>query len=270
MAVYNINGEVIGIDTVPKELNLDYDACVKGINHRGYNLVAPENTLPAYILSKKNGFNYVETDVAFTSDGVAVLLHDSTIDRTSNGSGSINQMTYEQVRQYDFGSWKSADYAGTKIPSLDEFLTLCKSIMLHPYIELKTGTKAQIEQVVDMVNNHGLKGLVTYISYGATYLSYVKEKDSTARLGLIKDTPSLNDIQAIQALKTSDNIVFLDTGAVGSLTNTIAQGYADVDIPIEAWTIDSESTIIGMNKYINGVTSNSLVAGEVLYNSVMT
>ena len=65
-----------------------FSSYVKGINHRGYATVAPENTLPAYQLSAKKGFRYVETDVLFTSDNVPVLLHDITIDRTSNGTGN--------------------------------------------------------------------------------------------------------------------------------------------------------------------------------------
>lgn len=73
----------------------DSEYNVLAVNHRGYSKDAPENTIPAYIMSKQKGFNYVECDVAFTKDGVAVLLHDSTIDRTSNGSGSISSMTYE-------------------------------------------------------------------------------------------------------------------------------------------------------------------------------
>ena len=120
---------------------------VKGINHRGANLEAPENTLPAFKLSKKNGFMYVETDVAFTSDNVAVLLHDETIDRTSNGTGNISQLTYDYVRSLDFGSWFSSEYAGTKIPSLDEFLTLCRNLSLHPYLELKSSGHYTQEQI---------------------------------------------------------------------------------------------------------------------------
>lgn len=90
---------------------------VNSVNHRGYNTIAPENTLPAYKLSRKMGFECVETDVAFTSDGVAVLLHDGTINRTArNADGTsisssidIGSITYDQALDYDFGIWKSAD-----------------------------------------------------------------------------------------------------------------------------------------------------------------
>ena len=111
---------------------VDYDENVRTIAHRGYSAVAPENTIPAYILAKQMGYKYVECDVSFTSDNVAVLLHDSTIDRTSNGTGSIADMPYEQAAQYDYGSWKSSEYTGTTIPTFEEFIMLCKKIGLHP------------------------------------------------------------------------------------------------------------------------------------------
>ena len=62
---------------------VDYDKIMRSINHRGYNKIAPENTIPAYALSKENGYKYVETDVRFTSDGIPVLLHDVSINRTA-------------------------------------------------------------------------------------------------------------------------------------------------------------------------------------------
>lgn len=91
MMIYNTNGYPVTVDTFV----VNYDSNVKAINHRGYSAIAPENTIPAYIMSKKMGFTYVECDVSFTSDGVAVLLHDNTIDRTSDGSGAISGLTYE-------------------------------------------------------------------------------------------------------------------------------------------------------------------------------
>ena len=91
---------------------------VRSINHRGYNTVAPENTLPAYELSKENGFQFVETDIAFTKDGVPVLLHDAEINRTArNADGSepdrmieIRKITYEEALVFDFGIWKGEAY----------------------------------------------------------------------------------------------------------------------------------------------------------------
>ena len=260
--LYDYQGNVVAVGGSSA---LDYDRTVKGVAHRGYSAVAPENTLPAYKLAKNNGFFYVETDVSFTSDGVAVCLHDSTINRTSNGTGNINNLTWAQVQTYDFGSWKSANYAGTRIPSLEQFLELCRDIILHPYIELKdsaTYSQAQIEGLVDMVDEIGLTGKVTWISFSKTYLEYVKNYDQKARLGYVCSGLSAANITAALALKTSSNEVFIDTSAV---TDSAAVLCINAGLPMEVWTIDSIATITSANPYITGFTSNSLLAGRVLY-----
>ena len=244
---------------------IDYDANVRSVNHRGYSTVAPENTLPAYILSKKKGFTYVEADVSFTADGVAVLLHDSTIDRTSNGTGSISSMKYTNVCQYDFGSWKSADYAKTRIPTFKEFIKLCKQIVLHPYIELKNNgayTQTQIQNLVDIVEANGMKGKVTWISFSSTFLEYVKNADPEARLGYLVSSVTDTAISTARGLKTGSNEVFMDSSDYDA--DAIARCVA-ADIPLEIWTINDENVIKGMDGYITGVTSDNLRAGKVLY-----
>lgn len=251
---------------------LNFDLNVKGINHRGFSSVAPENTIPAYILSKKMGFTYVEGDVSFTSDSVAVLLHDSTIDRTSDGSGNITSLTYQKVLQYDFGSWKSEEYAGVKIPTFKEWMICCKNLGLHPYIELKSAggyTQAQINQVVSEVEECGMKGKVTYISFNNTYLGYVKNADGYARLGLLANPLNSTKISQAKALRTGTNEVFLDA-KLSTVTSALISTLISDDLPLEVWTINTESEIISMSPYISGVTSDNLVAGKILYDNSLT
>lgn len=266
MAIYDYQGNVVqtGGGTASA---IDYDRNVKAVAHRGYSTTAPENTLPAYKLAKQNGFFYVETDVSFTSDGVAVCLHDATIDRTSNGSGNIGSLTFNEVREYDFGSWKSSTYAGTQIPSFEEFVLLCRNIGLHPYIELKSNggyTQAQIEGLVDMVNTLGMKGKVSWISFSSSFLTYVKNYDAYARLGYVVNSVSASVITTAQGLQLSTNDVFVDSGQSGDANCELC---IDGGLPMEVWTVDNATTIQNMNAYITGVTSNSLIAGQILYNA---
>lgn len=256
-------------DLAQKNEPFDYDTNVKSINHRGYSIEAPENTLPAYILSKEKGFKYVEADVAFTSDNIPVLLHDSTIDRTSNGTGSINDFTFQQVRQLDFGSWFSEKYIGTKIPSFKEFILLCKHLGLHPYIELKQSdnyTQEQIAIIVNLVKQCGMQGKVSYISFNSTFLEYVKNIDSSARLGFLS-VPTNTAIDTIAALKTAENEVFLDASYLSVHENSILYAKSK-NIPIEIWTVNDISIIESMHEYVSGVTSDYIIAGKVLYNKI--
>ena len=247
--------------TLAKTQSNDWDAIVKGINHRGWH-AAPENTLPAFKQSKLNGFNYVECDISFTSDNVAVLLHDTTIDRTSNGEGAINSLTYEQVLQYDFGSWKGEAYADTKIPTLAEFLTLCRNIGLHPYLEIKNlNSIDNVDEIVSIVKANGMRGKVTYISFGSSILSRIKELDDTARLGFLVDNLTESTIDVVKTLHTGKNEVFVDASAANTdFSLCIAES-----IPVEQWTFNSESSIINASSYVSGFTSDLLVAGKVLY-----
>lgn len=249
----------------------NYDINVRSINHRGYNITAPENTIPAFQLSKHIGFDYVETDVAFTSDNVPVLLHDATINRTSNGTGNISQLTFQQVRQYDFGSWKNSKYAGTKIPSLDEFLSICKRLMLKPYIELKsneTYTEAQIQLAVDIVNKYDMSEQCTFISFNQNYLTYVKNYAPNIRLGLLRGSYITNDENICNSLKTEHNNVFYDLD-YNNLTDEVLTIFKNNKIPIELWTVDSSEIIETMDGYISGVTSDNLIAGKILYDNTV-
>lgn len=264
---YICDGLLSGVDysewTSKKNTNT-----VKAINHRGYT-DAPENTLAAFKLSKEKGFAYVECDVSFTSDGHAVLLHDATIDRTSDGTGSIAEMTLAAVRALDFGSWKSADYAGEKIPTFEEFILLCKRLGLHPYIELKTGTEAQIKGLVDVVKRYGMKGKVTWISFNSACLGYVKAVDTSARLGFVVDSVTASTITTItQSLRTGKNEVFVDCAASNANEAAVAL-CADADIPLEVWTVNTEAAILALNPYVSGVTSDNLIAGKVLSDAEM-
>ena len=252
---------------------------VKSINHRGYCTVAPENTIPAYRLSCEHHFLKVECDVSFTSDNVAVLLHDETINRTArNPDGTaigetinIGDITYAQALNYDFGIWKGAQYAGTKIPTLYEFLTFCRSTGLHPYIEIKsnvTYTSTQIEDIVDIVNATGMRGKVSYISFSTDYLTYVKNYDTSARLGFIVNTVSSNSITTAQGLNTSQNEVFIDAYATNIDATQIAL-CRNALIPLEVWTVDTLSELYDLDPYITGVTSNTLLSCSLLYNHAL-
>ena len=92
------------------------------IGHRGNPTQAPENTLAAINHAFAMGAGMVEADVHLSSDGVPVVIHDDTVDRTTNGKGQVSQMTVAQLKTLDAGSWKDPKYANERIPTLAEAL----------------------------------------------------------------------------------------------------------------------------------------------------
>ena len=244
---------------------------VRGINHRGYS-TAPENTIPAFKLSKDNGFDSVETDVRFTSDGVAVLLHDESINRTARNSDgttisttiNIADITYEQALEYDFGIYKGTAYAGTKIPRFDQFLIVCRRLGLHPYVEIKTGTQGQIEGLADTAVLCGMKKSTTWISYNASQLGYIKGKIRSARLGLIASSGYESLITTAVGLKTSDNEVFVDLDNYAPVTSSFINDLIAADLPLEVY-VNGDWSIGTSNAYITGITTDTGSPSRYLY-----
>jgi len=86
--------------------------------HRGAGQLAPENTLAAFRLGHAHGYRMAELDAKLSADGVAFLLHDATLDRTSSGKGRADALTWRELAQLDAGAWHSAQYAGEPLPTL--------------------------------------------------------------------------------------------------------------------------------------------------------
>jgi glycerophosphoryl diester phosphodiesterase len=130
------------------------------IAHRGANRVAPENTLAAYRAAIDLGVDFVEIDVQTTADGQLVLMHDSTVDRTTNGSGAVRSLTLAQIKELDAGSWFSPEFAGEKAPTLEEAAALCRG-KVGLYIDLKD---ASVPALISALERYGIASRV--VIYG--------------------------------------------------------------------------------------------------------
>jgi glycerophosphoryl diester phosphodiesterase len=120
------------------------------IAHRGAGKLAPENTLAAFKLGASQGYRMFECDVKLSRDDVPFLLHDDTLDRTTNAQGIAGQHTWAALQQLDAGSWHSSAYAGEPLPSLDSIAAYCIANGFDLNIEIKptTGTDEHTGTVV--------------------------------------------------------------------------------------------------------------------------
>lgn len=117
------------------------------IGHRGGHFEAPENTLVAIKTAKENGATAVELDLAFSEDGYGVIIHDETIDRTTNGTGEVSKKRFYDLRQLDasyrtktlrFASRKTEMSAFEQIPTLKEVVLLCKELNMKIILDVKS------------------------------------------------------------------------------------------------------------------------------------
>ncbi len=140
--------------------------------HRGDRSAAPENTLPALKRALDSPMEFVETDVQLSADGVPVLIHDDTVDRTTNGTGAVAELSYAQLAALDAGSWFDPSFAGTRIPTLDEFLAIFAVSEKKAFLELKGfWTADEVSGVRDLIHVHGVQNRIILASFDFTTLA---------------------------------------------------------------------------------------------------
>lgn len=135
---------------------------VANVAHRGASGHAPENTMAAFEKGFEMKSDYIEIDVQMTEDGELIAIHDTTVDRTTDGSGYVGDFTLEEIQQLDAGSWFDEEFAGEQVPTFEEILDTyrgkigmlieLKSPALYPGIEEKVAD-ALIERNMHRPNN---------------------------------------------------------------------------------------------------------------------
>ena len=122
------------------------------IAHRGASTHAPENTMAAFRAAREQGALWIETDVKLTQDGVPILMHDETLERTTNGTGNIATKDWADIAALDAGSWFSSAFKGERIPPLTELVRFALDHHIQLNLELKPCPgRAQATALVTMI-----------------------------------------------------------------------------------------------------------------------
>lgn len=157
------------------------------IAHRGASAIAPPNTLAAFEKAAELGADGIEFDVRLSADGAPVVIHDVTVDGTTDGSGRVAEMTLSQLEQLDAGSYFDPAFAGERIPTLEEVLeTMGSRLLLN--IELKSASLRDdgLERAsVAQVKRHGLDGRVLFSSFNPFSLRRAKQIAPHIPVGLL-------------------------------------------------------------------------------------
>jgi glycerophosphoryl diester phosphodiesterase/membrane-associated phospholipid phosphatase len=151
------------------------------IAHSGAQADAPTNTMPAFELALEQGADVLEMDLQLTADGEVVVLHDATVDRTTDGTGAVRDLTLDEVRALDAGSWFVApdgtrpfEGEGVGVPTFTEVLDAFPDVPVN--VELKTdGGPGIVPAAIGLVAGSGRADTITVSSFDASYLEPVRE-----------------------------------------------------------------------------------------------
>lgn len=219
----------------------------KIIAHRGANKAAPQNTIPAFRAALEMKCDGFENDVHLTKDGHIVVCHNYQIDATSNGTGTIKDMTFDELRSYDFGSYFDESFKGVKIPELKEFLEVAKGVEIID-IEIKPPLDHNlmiVQKTLEEVERFGLTDKLLISSFSDEVLLEVKRLNDAVPTGLLYD-PTSEIIDKI----FDDPFSFAESLGCSALHPVYF--YADDDyikeahkrgMQVNAWTCNSETLV---------------------------
>ncbi|HAB52070.1 MAG TPA: hypothetical protein DCE80_07880, partial [Ignavibacteriales bacterium] len=224
---------------------------VKNIAHRGCSSLAPENTYAAWVKAIEKGADYFELDIQLSSDDSLVIMHDDTVDRTTDSTGTVSSLTYAQLRALDAGSWFSSEFTGEKIPSFSEALELSKTDgSIDIVAEIKSTNLNIVPKVVAMIQAYGMQSRVIVSSFTQSQLTISKSLD-----------PSI-DVQLFGTITNAmiDQVASMNgewVGSGGTITQALIDYAHSKNILFNAWTINSGSQMLALIALgIDGITTN--------------
>jgi glycerophosphoryl diester phosphodiesterase len=217
--------------------------------HRGASALAPENTMAAFSLAEAIGADGIELDVHLTADGIPVVLHDETVDRTTDGHGPVSGYSLDALRLLDAGSWFHADFSGERLPTLEEVLFWIEG-RLRLNIEIKTAAAGQA--VLDLLAHYPqVRPLISSFDHGL--LSDLRRQAPSVSLGFLSDSRFWR--RALQSAVASAAESFHP--AQRHTSRPLIRACHQAGLQVYPWTVDAprrQSSLLRMG--VDGFFSN--------------
>ncbi|MER5967095.1 glycerophosphodiester phosphodiesterase family protein [Streptomyces sp. NPDC002057] len=225
------------------------------IAHRGASSAAPENTLVSDEVARRGGAVWIENDVQPSKDGVPYILHDTTVDRTTDGTGAVRSLTAAQLDALDAGSWFAPAYTGTRVPTLAAQLADLRVRGGNLLLEIKgRHSRAEVARIVREIRNEGMTDRVFVQSFDIPSLRYARELAPELPLGLLRsaldaDPVALAEELDLAAYNVSDAALATRPAVVGALH---AAGVA-----VNVWTVDTPARWAALEALgVDGIITN--------------
>lgn len=225
--------------------------------HRGASGTAPENTLASIASAIACGATMIEIDIQITRDRRIVVFHDEDVSRTTNGTGDIRDMTYDQLRTLDAGSWFDSSFAGERVPLLDQALDVIKG---HAYlnIELKpmaesAHSSAILNDLLHAIDSHGMIDATVFSSFDHQLLLALKRLRPDVRtLALNVPGDSRRPHEVVAACRADAYGCSLE-----ECTPEVMQNCMRHMIPVGVYTINTSEELLAVIELgVRGVVTN--------------
>jgi glycerophosphoryl diester phosphodiesterase len=236
---------------------------MKNIAHRGFSGKYPENTKIAFARAIELGADMIELDVTLSKDKIPVVIHDDTLERTSNGKGKVRNVPLDKLKQFDFGSWMNPKFSEERIPTLEEVLQMIKKSKLGLNIEIKSSafekkfSDSCIEsQTLGLINKYKLFNRIVISSFEPKILLRLRELSSKVKLAYLIE-PDYKKLKL-------DPIYFVNQVKAVSLNMHKSQIKSEIfhrakerNIPVCVYTVNTTGELRRMNKLeLAGVFTN--------------
>ena len=228
--------------------------------HRGSSSGAPENTMAALEKAVEEMADRAEIDVQETADGVIVLCHDTSLKRVAGINKKVSDLTLEQIKKLDVGSWFSSEYQGEQIPTLEEVMEYAKGkIDLNIEIKNLGNSSGLPEKVIELVEKHEMQEQCVITSTNRFYLKRVKDVNPEIRTGYI--------ISAAYGNFYSDEFIDLISIRSSFVTERMIESAHEAGKAVHAWTVNGKVEMerlkqLGVDDMI---TDRPVLAREILY-----
>jgi glycerophosphoryl diester phosphodiesterase len=218
------------------------------VAHRGHSIAYPENTLDAFRKAIELGVEMIECDVNITRHGTLVMMHDSTLDRTTTGTGRVSAATWEEIQRLDAGGKFKPEFAGVRVPSTEETLMLYKEAEILSCFEIKGADGDESDRIalglVDLFIKHDMldKTFLSSYHHEALHLAKSKCPDLLLAPERLPDDAPADPPEAVRQAKSFDAPVLQHQYTV--LTADVVRALHENEIAVWSWSTTDESSLV--------------------------
>jgi glycerophosphoryl diester phosphodiesterase len=217
------------------------------IGHRGHSIEMPENTLEAYRRAIELGVDMIECDVNMTRDGVLVMIHDHTLNRTTDGSGRVRDFTWDEIQRLDAGGKFRPEFAGLRVPSTEATLNLFREAGIYGCFELKGGDAETAKEIGSALADLFVKADALERNFMSSYyheglaVAQAKLPDLLLAPERLPDDAPPNMPEALRQVKALRAPVLQYQYTV--ITPEVVRELHEHDVAVWSWTVNDEASV---------------------------